>query len=337
MAHGFKNLGNATTFVTKRELAWHGLGKVVDAMTSAECMKLAGLDFTVDLAPMAAITPTALTTDVSKTKETVIRKDKQLFEGIHVPNNFATYRTDNNKVLGVVGNRYEVVQNIEAFEFFDSVIGQGHARYETAGALGDGETIFITAKLPTQLAVRKEDIDKYLLFTMSHDGSSAIKIMFTPIRVVCNNTLTAALHSKEKVTIKHTRNARERLDIAPKLLGIDAEASKRYEDVFNRFKEVPFSDKQVALFVDEVFNFEYESINELSTASRNKRSNILEYYETGVGQEGIQGTLWGAFSMVTGYLQNGSKKSNETQFKNEYLKTNADLRAKAMKNLLVFA
>lgn len=343
MAHGFKDKGKDTTFVSKQELSWHSLGRVVDSMNSAECMKQAGLDFTVELAPMYASVGEALQDEVAKEKKIAIREKVgigayTLSQGLLVPNAYATYRTDTNQVLGTVGNRYEVIQNIEAFDFFDEVIGEGHAQYETAGALGDGQTIFITAKLPENLLVNKEDIDKYLLFTMSHDGTSSIKVMFTPIRVVCNNTLSWALKGQGAVTIKHTANARNRLDVAHKILGIDKISSQKYAEIFNRFQAVKISDEELEKFVDKTFNFDYEDIKDLSSRSANKREAILEYYEVGAGQEGIQGTLWGAYNMVTGYLQNGKDiVKPENQFKNDFFTTNLNTRSNAVKLLLELA
>ena len=342
MAHGFKDKGKDTTFVSKQELSWHSLGRVVDSMNSAECMKQAGLDFTVELAPMFAGIGNSITKEQSKIKEIAARSGKSpndiYRELAKVPNAFATYRTDTNQVLGTVGNRYEIIQNIEAFDFFDEVIGEGHAQYETAGALGDGQTIFITAKLPENLLVNKEDIDKYLLFTMSHDGTSSIKVMFTPIRVVCNNTLSWALKGQGAVTIKHTANARNRLDVAHKILGIDKISSQKYAEIFNRFQAVKISDEELEKFVDKTFNFDYEDIKDLSSRSANKREAILEYYEVGAGQEGIQGTLWGAYNMVTGYLQNGKDiVKPENQFKNDFFTTNLNTRSNAVKLLLELA
>lgn len=326
------------SFVTKQELAWHKCGQVVDSMTSKECMTLAGLDFEVGLAPLVALVNNPILIEESKKTDIVTKINSTLYRSKEVEGNFATYRTDTSEVFGVVGSRYEVVQNIEAFDFFDDIIGQGHAQYETAGALGNGETIFITAKLPDHIKVKGEEIDKYLLFTMSHDGTSSIKVMFTPIRVVCNNTLTAALSEcKERITIKHTRNARQRLEIAPTLLGIDKKASEKYAEIFNRFKEVKMTDDEFTNLIDGVFGFDYEPISDLSSKAVNKRNSIIEYNEVGIGQEGITGTLWGAYNAVTGYLQNGIIKSAETQFKNEFFKTNADIRTKTMNKLLTLA
>lgn len=305
-------------------------------MTSAECIKLAGLYFTVEKAPLFASVGKELTRE-EITLNTDIKKVISERDGLNtiyhntklVDTNFATYRTDTQEVFGVVGSRYEVIQNLEAFSFFDSIIGEGHAAYETAGALGNGETIFITAKLPSKLIVSKEDIDKYLLFTMAHDGSGSIQVMFTPIRVVCNNTLSAAINSNtNKVVIRHTKNARKRLELATEVLGISEKQSLQYEEVFNLFTKVKMSDADLNTYIDYVF--EFDDIPNLSTQSKNKRDNILEYYETGVGQDTIKGTLWGAYNAVTGYLSNGLDRDEDTAFKNGFLKSDVSIRNAAM-------
>lgn len=334
MAHNFKDKGSNTSFVSRKEIAWHKLGKVVDSMTSKECMTLAGLDFEVGLAPLVALVNNPILVEESKKTNIVTKINSTLYRSKEVEGSFATYRTDTNEVFGVVGSRYEVIQNIEAFEFFDSIIGEGHAYYETAGALGNGETIFLTAKLPSKLIVGKEDIDKYLLFTMAHDGSSSVQVMFTPIRVVCNNTLSAAIQSTQnKVTIRHTKNARKRLEVAKEILGLTSVQSGKYEEVFNLFTKTKITDKVFKDFIDVVFNFESKD-EQLSTRSENKRNSILEYYEVGVGQEGIQGTLWGAYNTVTGYLQNGIDRDDASAFKNTFLKSDVAIRNSAMSKAL---
>lgn len=334
MAHNFKDKGSNTSFVSRKEIAWNKLGKVVDSMTSKECMTLAGLDFEVGLAPLVALVNNPILVEESKKTNIVTKINSTLYRSKEVEGSFATYRTDTNEVFGVVGSRYEVIQNIEAFEFFDSIIGEGHAYYETAGALGNGETIFLTAKLPSKLIVGKEDIDKYLLFTMAHDGSSSVQVMFTPIRVVCNNTLSAAIQSTQnKVTIRHTKNARKRLEVAKEILGLTSVQSGKYEEVFNLFTKTKITDTVFEDFIDVVFNFESKD-EQLSTRSENKRNSILEYYEIGVGQEGIQGTLWGAYNAVTGYLQNGVERDDTSAFKNTFLKSDVAIRNSAMSKAL---
>src|SRR5690606_20882489 len=130
---------------------------------------------------------------------------------IEVPNFYATIRTDNETVLGVVGKDYEIVQNRDAFSFFDAIVGGDGIQYETAGALGKGERIFITAKLPGYIKVGREDlIEQYLFLTTSHDGYGSITAAFTPIRICCNNTLNAAMKNHtNSIKIRHTANAKD--------------------------------------------------------------------------------------------------------------------------------
>ena len=139
---------------------------------------------------------------------------------IEVPDYYATVRTDTEQVLGVIGNDYEVVQNVNAFSFFDSIISRNGIQYKTAGALGKGERIFITAKLPDYIKVGRNDlIEQYLFLTTSHDGSGSITIAFTPVRIVCHNTLNAALkNSSNSIKIRHTASAAEKLKGAQQIL-----------------------------------------------------------------------------------------------------------------------
>ena len=142
---------------------------------------------------------------------------------------FATVRTDTAQILGVVGSKYEIVQNRTAFSFFDSLVQDGSGiKYETAGALGNGERIFITAKLPDILRIgRNDDIEQYIFLTTSHDGSGSIMAAFTPVRIVCNNTLNAALRNHSNaVYIKHTANAEEKLKEAARIISISQTQAK---------------------------------------------------------------------------------------------------------------
>ena len=180
MAHNlhFNEQTGKHSFFSVQEKAWHGLGQIVeDYPTSAEALTVAGLDFTVRKAPNIHRLPDGRE-EISKTS-------------------FFTYRTDNGAILGgKLGADYQIVQNTDAFTFFDEIVGGDGIMYETAGALGQGERIFITAKLPDYIRVGNNDlIEKYLFLTTSHDGFGSITAAFTPIRVVCNNTLNAALQN----------------------------------------------------------------------------------------------------------------------------------------------
>ncbi len=156
---------------------------------------------------------------------------------MEVPKYFANIRSDTNSVLGVVGKDYHIVQNRDAFEFFDAIVGGGDGiLYETAGALGNGERIFITAKLPDYIRVGNGDdvTEKYIFLTTSHDGSGSITAAFTPIRIVCQNTLNASLRNMSNVVrIRHTSGVKERLQNAHKVMGLVDTLSKKLEELFN--------------------------------------------------------------------------------------------------------
>ncbi|MFL5740349.1 MAG: DUF932 domain-containing protein [Flavisolibacter sp.] len=168
-------------------------------------LKFAGLDFTVEKRKLF----TYDNENQNGNPDTDI-----IIPEIEVPNFYATVRTDNEMVLGVVGKDYEVVQNIEAFSFFDSIVGGDGIQYETAGALGNGERIFITAKLPGYIKVGTDDlIEQYLFLTTSHDGFGSVTAAFTPVRIVCQNTLNAALRNhSNSIKVRHTANAKDRLE-----------------------------------------------------------------------------------------------------------------------------
>lgn len=248
MSHNINYNSNTKqhSFFSVKEKAWHNLGTIVqDYPTSAEALKFAGLDYTVEKRPLF----------------TVDEPNNHLFHdpnaddyfdsvesGILVPNYFATLRTDTDEVLGVVGKDYEIVQNVQAFDFFDSIVGSKEGiLYETAGALGKGERIFITAKLPDYIRVGRNDcIEKYLFLTTSHDGYGSITAAFTPTRIICNNTLNAALRNKTNcIRIKHTANVQDRLKIAHQLLGISNQLANELEVVFNQWAKVRITDDEV--------------------------------------------------------------------------------------------
>ncbi|SEO99124.1 phage/plasmid-like protein TIGR03299 [Mucilaginibacter gossypiicola] len=239
MAHNlfYNEQTGKTSFFSVKQKAWHGLGLIVaDHPTSAEAIRFAGLDYTVEKRPLFT---NVLANDLT---------DGEDFGKIAVPNFYATVRNDNNSVLGVVGKDYEVVQNADAFQFFDAIVGGGSGiQYETAGALGNGERVFITAKLPDYIKVGRADlIEQYLFLTTSHDGFGSISAAFTPIRIVCNNTLNAALRNQTgAIKIRHTASANDRLKQAHTLMGISNTMATELEELFNYWTKVRITDKQV--------------------------------------------------------------------------------------------
>jgi len=340
MAHNinFNERTGKHSFFSVKEKAWHSLGKIVeDYPTSAEAVRYAGLDYTVEKRGL-------MTFDGLNGRPE--DQHGQQIPKIQVPDFYATVRTDTDDVLGVVGKDYQVVQNVEAFSFFDAIVGGNDGiLYETAGALGKGECIFITAKLPDYIRVGRDDlIEQYLFLTTSHDGYGSITAAFTPIRICCNNTLNAALRRfSNGIKIRHTANAAERLRQAHMLMGISNMLSEEMEDIFNRWARVRITDIQVKRLIEraltpskEVFEkLQSGHEEELSTRFAGTVNDALEYAFASPTQQGrtTRGTLFGAYNAVTGYFQNvRSYKDEENKFKS-IMQGTGRLRSQAAFNL----
>lgn len=192
---------NVETMFYTREKPWHGLGiRVVSALNSQEALVAAGLDWKV------------------------IQKPIKTSDGCLIPGFKANIRDRDQQILGVVTDRYKVVQNEDAFAFTDQLLGEG-VTYETAGSLQKGRRTWILAKLPQRYIISGDEIEPYLVFMNSHDGTGAIKAAMTPIRVVCQNTLNLALS-----TAKRTWSTNHTGDMNGKLM--DARDSLLYAEKY---------------------------------------------------------------------------------------------------------
>jgi len=292
-------------FSTKK--AWHDLGQIVEgAKTSEEAIKLAHLDYEVQLKP------------IYFDREVSLDGLNSLMPNL-ITDNYATVRTDTMQALGIVKKRYKVIQNTDVFSFFDNVIDDDDdAIFETAGALGNGEKIFISAKMPHHIEIKGYDdpTEVYVLLTSSHDGSGSIVAGITPIRVVCNNTLNVALGGiKNKVSIRHTVNAKNSLKEAHKLMGITNLYVENMNIIFNKMNKTYIPDNVAKKLIEQVF----ESQKTDSTRIKNIREDVWKSYQIGTGQEKIAGTAYGLFNGISFYLSHKNYNSNESKFKNLYL------------------
>jgi phage/plasmid-like protein (TIGR03299 family) len=312
MAHEI-NLNEQTgrhSFFSVKQKAWHKLGQIVTGYpNSSEALQFAGLDFKVIKRP------------------NIHRLDNG--EEVISKTSFFTSRIDNNAILGDrLGADYEVVQNADAFAFFDAIVGGDGIQYETAGALGKGERIFITAKLPDYIRVGSDDlIEKYLFLTTSHDGFGSITAAFTPVRIVCANTLSAAMRNKTNTfKIRHTSGAKDRLEEANRLMGMSNQLSVELEAIFNHWTRIRITDPEVKKLVQlamvpnkEVLrNLNTGKDDDLSTVFRNMVNNVYEYAMASPTQltETTKGTVFGAYNAVTGYFQNvRTYKDDEAKLK----------------------
>lgn len=336
MAHNINynsKTGNYSFFSVK-EKAWHGLGQIVEQYpTSGEAIKHAGLDYEVAKSPLY----TKCSGFINTTNGIEMGSNELV-----VPDSFATIRTDNNTVLGVVGKDYQIVQNREAFSFFDAIVGGSDGiLYETAGALGQGERIFITAKLPGYIRVGNGDdvTQKYIFLTTSHDGSGSITAAFTPIRIVCQNTLNASLRSMSNVVrIRHTSGAKQRLDDAHKVMGLADTLSTQLEGIFNNWAKVKVTDNEVKKLIQLALCPNKETLDlikkgaedEISTVFKNTVEDAFAYAMVSDTQqmETTKGTLFGAYNAVTGYYQNvRSYKDSEAKLQSIVMGGTAQLKS----------
>jgi len=282
MAHNLNIVNGRASLMYVESAPWHGLGqKLSHPATAEEAIQAAGLDYTVVKRPLQAI---------------INGREKKL-----VPGHFATIRTDSKEILGVVGSRYSPIQNREAFTFFDSLVGGDEAIYETAGALNRGEKVWILARLPGYIKLNGKDvIQKFLLLYNSHDGSSLIRAKLTPIRVVCNNTLSMALAgADQEVRIKHTPNALEKLEEAHKLLGLSNSVYDLLETIFKRMALKKVTDKQLIEYVEALIPDNPES--ESNARTENIRETILRLHESVDDAKAIRGTAFGALNAISEY------------------------------------
>lgn len=312
---------------------WEGAGavNVEDCQTAREVITKSKLNFTVAKCEVVAKMPIKDFSDEALDRFKEIENGALIYGNNvyrEVPNSFATYRTDYNIPLGNVKSKYTVVQNIDAFNFFDKAIGRDKAIWQTAGAFGNGERIFVSAKLPDNILVNGSDpIETYLLFTNTHDGSSGVKILFTPIRVICQNTLNAAIRGASNiVTFRHTQSVHQKLDVADEILGISHKLAENFRTECERLTVVKMTDKGVMKYICQQYMTEQEllkaaqlkidynmimgrnwmAVKELGLSSRklNMITDTWEYYHTGPGQKQYLGTAWGAANAVSGYLSN---------------------------------
>lgn len=237
-----------TMFYT-REKPWHGLGTMVmEAPDSKHALELAGLNWSV------------------------FQKELTTVDGIPVPGFKANLRDMDNRVLGVVTDRYKVIQNNQAFSFTDALLGEG-VRYETAGSLQNGRRTWILAKLPQKYIISGDEITPYLVFMNSHDGTGAIKAAMTPIRVVCQNTLNLALSTaKRSWSTNHVGDIQGKLEDAKYTLLYADKYMAELGKVIDQLNQQKLSDRKVYEYIDALFPL-------VDNASEQQKKNLYRMKE----------------------------------------------------------
>lgn len=266
---------------------WHGKGVEVaeeDTFDIKKCLQASGLDWPVNIYPCYA---------------------RVEYGGyLEIPS-FATVRELDNTLLGVVGTRYTPLQNIDAFSIFQPFLDTEMVRLHTAGSLFNGKRVWILAKIglnPIEI-VKHDYIERYILLSHSHDGSLKINFGFTPIRVVCANTLAMALSDKlsKILRIKHTKNAMATLEVARETINI---FNNEFETTAAQYKYLAsrqINKNDLEKYIKTVFEVKEEP---LSTRMSNIVNKVMEYSFTSPGNNlsAVSGTRWAAYNAVTYYL-----------------------------------
>jgi phage/plasmid-like protein (TIGR03299 family) len=309
MAHMIDTQQGRNAFVYTGAAPWHGLGEKLDAISTADALRQGGLDFNVQKLPNVHILPDG----------------NGLLKEIVSDTSFFTYRADTNFVLGSkLGKDYTVLQNIEALNLVDEILQQGRATIETAGSIDEGRKVFICLKVNEPIKVGESDIvNQYILLATSHDGSMSITATPTNVRVVCNNTLTAALRgAKGAIKIRHTSNAGMRLTEAAKVLGLIHNNTAANEDNYNQMREHELSSAQMFDYFGNIYlsNDEVKALQSgkrakevISTIKLNQLDALVKFSNNGLGQElarkGSTHNMWEAYNAITGQASRKLYKS----------------------------
>ena len=314
MAHGI--LENDTMF-SVNERPWHGLGTVVEnAPSIKEAIKLAGLDWEISLRNI-------MTNDGNN---------------ISIDNYRAVVKNETNEVLGIVGNQYKPLQNLEAFEFFEPFIDNDMATLETAGSLFNGKKVFILAKINCGLSdVAQDDfIENFVLLSNSHDGSQAIRVGFTPIRVVCNNTLSSAISSdaSKLIRVRHMGNVVSNLEDLRETMDL---VNKQFLATVEQYRELTKKDinsNDLRKYIKQCFSWkpleqmikEYDEHIEIEETRSKLIKRIEEIFELEPAHK-----VWNAYNAVNSYLNHERGKTLESRYNSTWFGVNRKCDMNALK------
>jgi phage/plasmid-like protein (TIGR03299 family) len=284
--------------------AWHGLGTTLPDDSPVrysidDAIRIAGLDWTVETVPLH-----------------IAAKDGGFAP---VSTHFAIRRSDTNDILGVVGDRYNPLQNRDQFDFFKPFLDSGECAFETCGALKGGAIVWVLAKVnrPDATIVADDKISKYLLLSSSHDGSMATSVGFCPIRVVCWNTLSAGLRSEKStlLKVKHTAQQRATLATIRETINLVNESFEATAAQYRKLAQCGISDSDLRRYVRLVLELP-ENDDAIKTRSANIMDGIIELCRTGIGNDGQ--TVWSAYNGVTEYITHHRGRNAETRLQGAF-------------------
>lgn len=268
---------NIETMMYVREVPWHGLGTRVEvAPTSREALELAGLDWTIDSMPIFD----AMGNEIKGYK--------------------ANTRSTDKSVMGIVSSKYQIVQNSEAFDFTDNLVGEG-ITYETAGSLRGGRQIWLLGKMPERY-IAGDKFEPYICFCNNHDGTGAVKACMTPVRVVCNNTLNMALEGAKRAwSTPHRGNVQAKLEEARQTLELADKYLVKLDEEADRLANAKMTEGEMHDVLDKMFVLPDEATDrQKKTAQDAKDQIIICTLRPDVAQ--FLNTKWGFLNAVSDYV-----------------------------------
>lgn len=298
MAHGLEAVKDRVSFVSRRMPAWHNLGQVVpEDMTTEEVMALANLnDWNVRAMP--PILPKSCDTHIDAK---FIVRDNPFYDAAEAKKRGDDYDQAPHNLLGITGNKYEILQNEELFEFGEYLLENG--RWETAGSIQHSTQVFGTIALETEITIDEQGandtVKSYLLLSSSHDGSSSVIAGVTPVRVVCMNTLSVALgNMSSKVKIRHTKSMNDRMLEAKKTLNLTANYLTKFEETAKDMFETKVSEQKFWEIVNTVYPRPDEARKTATTRWNNRTDAIVALWDDEKNAPILE-TAWGAFNAIT--------------------------------------
>lgn len=295
MPHEIETFHDGTAaFTSARQDAWHRLGTVTrECLTAEEVMTTAYLGgWNVRLLPLTTseITPEGVST-------------------LEVPDHYATARTHpktgRTQVLSVVGRDYTVVQNEDHCELLNLLVDEGGAHFETAGSLRGGRETFVTMKLPKTVTIAgTDDIELYLAAMSSHDGTTAWRVIVTPIRIVCANTQRMALRSaRATYAIRHTKSAVSKIAEARAALGIVWNYSDAFQTAAEQLIQDTLTEAAFQDVIDHLWPYDPDDEGKRAETNRVRRTTALHQLFTDADtNKAIRGTRWAGLQAITEYL-----------------------------------
>jgi phage/plasmid-like protein (TIGR03299 family) len=303
--------GRASMFYVDDE-PWHGLGTKLEKApaSSAEAVVAAGISWEVMKAPVYVAGTGRL---------------------IPIEDHFAIVRKDrldcaDCKPFGLVGRDFVPLQNRDAFRFFDPLLSSGHVTFETAGALGRGERIWVLARFKGDVKIGPDELKRYLLLSNRHDGKESVTVKFTPIRVVCQNTLSAAMAGSGRAfRVRHDRLLESRLHDTGRLIEQIYESYERLETAFESLRSVSLDDAELDSYIEHVFPDPPREQD--GDGSRRRRALKARLAAThlcrngrGNSAEGVKGTLWAAYNGIAEYVDHRKLNARGSDFSHRRLR-----------------